>query len=263
LGAARLAEKLSDISSFVRIYLGIDPVTEPIPVAPTCHYMMGGIPVDLNGHVLDHLHRPVTGLYAAGECSCLSLHGANRLGCNSLLDLAVFGRRTGVAMGADLQGLDWTELPRRPADETHDRIRRLRERSRGERAHALRSAMQQIMAADCSVYRHREGLYRALDQIRALLTRYGQVMIDDKGQHFNTDLLEALELEGLLRLAETILVSALAREESRGAHYREDFVERDDAGWLRHTLVRHTDQGPELSYKPVTVTRFQPKPRVY
>jgi succinate dehydrogenase / fumarate reductase flavoprotein subunit len=263
LGAERLAAKLSDISSFVRIYLGIDPVSDKIPVAPTCHYMMGGIPVNLDGQVLDHNHRPVVGLYAAGECSCLSLHGANRLGCNSLLDLVVFGRRTGMSMAAGLHELDWGELPPRPADETEDRIRRLRERRSGERAHALRTAMQQVMMADCSVYRHHDGLLRALGELRELLTRYEQVVIDDKGQRFNTDLLEALELEGLLRLAEIMLVSALAREESRGAHYREDFPNRDDEHWLRHTLVRHTDQGPAVSYKPVTVTRFQPKPRVY
>jgi succinate dehydrogenase / fumarate reductase flavoprotein subunit len=205
----------------------------------------------------------VAGLYAAGECSCLSLHGANRLGCNSLLDLVVFGRRTGMSMAAGLHELDWSELPPRPADETEDRIRRLRERRSGERAHVLRVGMQQVMMTECSVYRHRDGLLRALGEVRELLTRYEQVVIDDKGQRFNTDLLEALELEGLLRLAETMLVSALAREESRGAHYREDFPNRDDEHWLRHTLVRHIGQEPAVSYKPVTVTRFQPKPRVY
>ncbi|HAA04457.1 MAG TPA: succinate dehydrogenase/fumarate reductase flavoprotein subunit, partial [Syntrophobacteraceae bacterium] len=127
----------------------------------------------------------------------------------------------------------------------------------------LRTAMQQVMTADCSVYRDGAGLNRALGEIRTLVTRYEQVVIDNKGTRFNTDLLEALELEGLLQLAEAIVVSALARQESRGAHYREDFVERNDERWLRHTLIRSTDQGPELSYKPVTVTRFQPKPRVY
>jgi succinate dehydrogenase / fumarate reductase, flavoprotein subunit len=263
LGAERIAEKLSDISSFVRIYLGIDPVTDLVPVAPTCHYMMGGIPVNLDGRVLNHLHQPAVGLYAAGECSCLSLHGANRLGCNSLLDLVVFGRRTGLAMAAGLPGLDWSDLPPNPIAATSDRIRRLRERRHGDRAHVLRSAMQQVMTTDCSVYRHRAGLNRALSEVQALLAACDQVMIEDQGQRFNTDLLEALELEGLLQLAETIAVSALAREESRGAHYREDFPERDDTNWLQHGLVRRTDQGPEISYKPVTITRFQPKPRVY
>jgi succinate dehydrogenase / fumarate reductase, flavoprotein subunit len=263
LGAEKLAEKLSDISSFVKIYLGIDPVTQPIPVYPTCHYMMGGISVNLDGRVLDYNHQPVPGLYAAGECSCLSLHGANRLGCNSLLDLVVFGRLAGMAMMEELKTMDWTELPARPEQDTADRIRRIQERTRGERTHALRSAMQRVMMEHCSVFRHREGLVRALTEVRGLQAACGEVAIDNHGPRFNSDLLEALELESLLDLAETILVAALAREESRGAHYREDFPDRKDDHWLKHTLVGKTDQGPKVSYKPVTITRFQPKPRVY
>jgi len=263
LGADKLAEKLSDISSFVKIYLGIDPVTQPIPVQPTCHYMMGGIPVNLGGRVLDHNHQPVVGLYAAGECSCLSLHGANRLGCNSLLDLVVFGRRAGLAMAEDLKHLDWTDLPSHPEQGARDRIQRIQERTRGDRAHVLRTAMQRVMMHDCSVFRHREGLVRALTEIQALLAGSRQVVIDDHGERFNSDLLEALELEGLLELAETIVSAALAREESRGAHCREDFPDRDDHHWLKHTLVQKSDQGPRVFYKPVTITRFQPKPRVY
>jgi succinate dehydrogenase / fumarate reductase flavoprotein subunit len=263
LGADKLAEKLSDISSFVKIYLGIDPVTQPIPVQPTCHYMMGGIPVNLDGRVLDHNHQPVVGLYAAGECSCLSLHGANRLGCNSLLDLVVFGRRAGLAMAEDLKHLDWTDPPSQPEKGTLDRIQRIQERTRGDRTHALRTAMQRVMMHDCSVFRHREGLAQALTEIQALLAGSRQVAIDDHGERFNSDLLEALELEGLLELAETIVSAALAREESRGAHCREDFPDRDDHHWLKHTLVQKNDQGPRVFYKPVTVTRFQPKPRVY
>jgi succinate dehydrogenase / fumarate reductase flavoprotein subunit len=263
LGAEKLAEKLSDISSFVKIYLGLDPVTQPIPVYPTCHYMMGGIPVSLDGRVLDHNQQPLPGLYAAGECSCLSLHGANRLGCNSLLDLVVFGRRAGMAMLEELQSLEWTELPAHPEQDTADRIGRIQQRTRGERSHTLRSAMQRVMMEQCSVFRHREGLVQALTEVRGLQAAFGQVVIDNHGSRFNSDLLEALELEGLLDLAETILVAALAREESRGAHYREDFPDRKDDHWLKHTLVQRTDRGPKVSYKPVTITRFQPKPRVY
>jgi succinate dehydrogenase / fumarate reductase flavoprotein subunit len=263
LGAEKLAEKLSDISSFVKIYLGLDPVTQPIPVYPTCHYMMGGVPVNLDGRVLDHNQQPVPGLYAAGECSCLSLHGANRLGCNSLLDLVVFGRRAGMAMLEELKGLEWVELPPHPEQDAADRIGRIQQRTRGERTHALRSAMQRVMMDQCSVFRHREGLVEALTEIRGLQTAFGRVAIDNHGARFNSDLLEALELEGLLELAETILVAALAREESRGAHYREDFPDRNDDQWLKHTLVQRTDRGPKASYKPVTITRFQPKPRVY
>jgi succinate dehydrogenase / fumarate reductase flavoprotein subunit len=263
LGAEKLAEKLSDISSFVKIYLGLDPVTQPIPVYPTCHYMMGGIPVSLDGRVLDHHQQPVPGLYAAGECSCLSLHGANRLGCNSLLDLVVFGRRAGIAMMEELNSLEWVELPPHPEQDTADRIGRIQQRTRGERSHTLRSAMQRVMMEQCSVFRHREGLVQALTEVRGLQAAFGQVVIDNHGSRFNSDLLEALELEGLLDLAETILVAALAREESRGAHYREDFPDRKDDHWLKHTLVQRTDRGPKVSYKPVTITRFQPKPRVY
>ncbi len=263
LGKERLAEKLSDISSFAKIYLGIDPTREPIPVQPTCHYMMGGIPTNLDGQVLDHQHKPFPGLCAAGECACLSLHGANRLGCNSLLDLVVFGRLAGKRMVQDLKHLPWSEPPRKPEERTLEKIKDLKARSRGEKAFVLRKAMRKVMMDDCSVFRVKDRLSGALTEIRRLKAEYEKVVIDDHGLCFNSDLLEAVELESLLGLAEAIIVSAMNRRESRGAHYREDYPERDDHNWLKHTLIRKTDNGPEVFYKPVTITRFQPKARAY
>lgn len=263
LGKERLAEKLSDISSFVRIYLGLEPNTDLIPVQPTCHYMMGGIPTNSEGQVLDQKHQAVKGLYAAGECACVSVHGANRLGCNSLLDLVVFGRRAGLQMVRDLETIALSPLPEKPDARILEKINRIKEKNKGERPSTLRSKMQQTMTASCSVFRRREDLVKALQTIRELKERFRKVVIDNHGLRFNTDLLDALELESLLNLAEVILVSATAREESRGAHFREDFPERDDPNWLKHTLALKTENGPRLFYKPVTITRFQPKPRVY
>lgn len=263
LGKERLESKLSEISSFVRIYQGLDPVKELIPVQPTCHYMMGGIPTDLNGRVLDEHNRPVPGLYGAGECACLSVHGANRLGCNSLLDLVVFGRRAGIRIREDMEKADWPELPERPAENAVSNIEVIKARKGGERAVSIRTEMQRTMTNLCSVFRNEQDLSRALDTLRSLKERYQKITIDNRGSVYNSDLLEALELESLLGLAETAVVSALARQESRGAHLREDYPDRDDQNWLKHTLVKEEEAGPRIFYKPVTVTKFEPKPRVY
>ena len=263
LGKERLQEKLPDISSFVRIYLGIDPVKEPIPVQPTCHYMMGGIPTNLDGQVLDGNQNIINGLFAAGECACVSVHGANRLGCNSLLDLVVFGRRAGKKIVQNLQDLPWGQLPDRPEKKTEARIDCLKKMGSGEKAGVLRIEMQNVMMEHCSVFRQDKGLSKALSVIKSLKDRYEGVAIDNRESRFNTDLLEALELESLLGLAEVILTSAIARKESRGAHFREDYPVRDDQNWLKHTLVQTTYDGPRLFHKPVTITKFEPKPRVY
>jgi succinate dehydrogenase / fumarate reductase flavoprotein subunit len=263
LGKDRLDEKLSDISSFVRIYLGIDPVSDLVPVLPTCHYMMGGIPTDLDGRVLGATQEPVRGFYAAGECACVSVHGANRLGCNSLLDLVVFGRRAGKSIRQDLTTLDWTPLRDQPEIRTRSRIERLKESSGKEKAATLRKEMQEAMSEHCGVFRDEQGLSRALERIRTLLGKYDDIGVENQGLRFNTDLMEAMELESLLHLAEAILTCALARTESRGAHFREDYPARDDSNWLKHTLIQKTEKGLALSHKPVSITRFQPKPRVY
>lgn len=262
LGEKVLADKLNEISSFAKIYLGVDPAKAPIPVQPTCHYMMGGIPVNTHGQVHDENLQIIPGLYAAGESSCLSVHGANRLGCNSLLDLVIFGRRTGMAIRDDMDHLDWVDPPQ-AEQATVERISRLKERQKGEKADQIRRALQQTMMEHCSVFRDAAGLDSALQTIRSLQERYREISIDNKGTRFNSDLLEALELECLLGLAEAVVVSAQARLESRGSHYREDFPERNDEEFLRHTLICRAADGPRVSYKPVTITRFEPKPRTY
>jgi len=263
LGREWMEEKLSEISSFVRIYLGIDPVQEPIPVQPTCHYMMGGIPTNLDGQVLDADGNPVAGLYAAGECACVSVHGANRLGCNSLIDLVVFGRRAGKKILHDLPVLPSTPSGEKALERVTRRIADLMDRTKGVRASSIRSEMQAVMMEECSVYRTEAGLQNALDRIGELKDRYKRVSVENSGKRYNTDLLEVMELESLLNLAEVTLFSARARKESRGAHSREDFPERNDGEWLKHTLVQRTAEGHRIFYKPVRITRFQPKPRVY
>ena len=263
LGEKKLAERLSDISSFVKIYLGLNPATDQIPVHPTCHYMMGGIAVNADSNVTDVKNNPVPGLYAAGECSCISLHGANRLGCNSLLDLVVFGRRAGLHIMENLNRLSWVEPPPAPGRDTMDRIRQIKENRTGERPVSIRQSLQEVMMAGCSVFRHEQGLKKTLETVRELEQRARNISIDNLGNRFNTDLIDALELQNMLPLAEAIVASALNRTESRGAHSREDFPDRDDEHWLKHTLVQRTDSGLSITGKPVTITRFQPKPRAY
>lgn len=263
LGEKKLAEKLSDISSFVKIYLGLNPATNLIPIHPTCHYMMGGIAANIHGQVTDIHNNPVPGLYAAGECSCLSLHGANRLGCNSLLDLVVFGRRAGMHIVEALKTLPWVEAPRGAEQETIERIRKLKENRTGEKPVQIRQTLQEVMTSECSVFRREHTLEKALQAINGLEDRYRNISIDNLGSRFNTDLIDALELGNMLVLAEAVVASALARTESRGAHWREDFPERNDENWLKHTLIQKTDSGKSITYKPVTITRFEPKPRAY
>ena len=264
LGEEVINTKLAEITGFARTYAGVDATKEPIPVQPTCHYMMGGIATDVDGRVvLDAEGTPFEGLYAAGECACVSVHGANRLGCNSLLDTLVFGRRSGIEIRRFVQTAD---MPRASADfakKEADRISDLMSREGQENLGRVMARMQEVMMEKASVFRLAAGLTEALDEIRELQKCYRDISLQDKGSCFNRNLLDALELGHMLDLAEVIAMGALHREESRGAHCREDFPDRDDVIFLAHTLVRHTDDVPQIFEKPVTITRFQPKERKY
>mgnify|MGYP001024348856 CR=1 FL=1 len=263
---AYIESKLPDILDFCRTYLGIDPASEPIPVQPTAHYAMGGIPTNVNAEVvIDEQGTVLPGLYAAGECACVSVHGANRLGTNSLVDLVVFGKRGGIAMAEYCQGADFVPLPPQPAAEAEAEIERLR-RARGHwRVAQLRAEMQQLMFDHVGVFRTEDGLQQAIEGLRELKERYRtDLHVDDAGYVFNQDLLEAWELGGLLDIAEATALSALARRESRGAHSREDYPQRNDEEFLKHTLItRLPDGSHQIGYKPVVITKYQPKERVY
>jgi succinate dehydrogenase / fumarate reductase flavoprotein subunit len=264
LGEEKILEKLWEVTSFVRIYLGIDPVREPIPVYPTCHYLMGGIPTDSDGRVLQDESGTLShGLYAAGECACVSVHGANRLGCNSLLDTLVFGRRCGLAMKEDISKIEHHTLSDEPLKNAREMITGLLNHKGSEKIDSIRRNMQSVMMDYCSVFRDEEGLKKGLESIRSLKVRFSDVGIVDKGKNFNYELMEAIELGHQLDLAELILLSALYRKESRGAHFREDFPKREDENYLKHTLVFPTREGPEVRYKPMAIMRFQPEARVY
>jgi succinate dehydrogenase / fumarate reductase flavoprotein subunit len=265
LGKDIIDQKLPDITEFVRVYLGIDPAREPVPIQPTAHYAMGGIPTDNDGRVImDERNTPMPGLYAAGECACVSVHGANRLGTNSLVDILVFGRRAGRHMARYLHQADPTAARSNPDPAAPAEIKALLSHTEGESVASIRDTLQKVMMDEASVFRTGPGLQRALVTIQALKERYARAKVDDHGRRFNTELLEAIELGFLLDLAEATVASALHRTESRGAHFREDFPERDDATWLRHTLIyRRTDGRHEFRSKPVVITRFQPKERTY
>ena len=264
LGEEKISERLWEIASFVRIYLGIDPVYDPIPVQPTCHYIMGGIPTNVDGRVLSNEKGSIAqGLYAAGESACVSVHGANRLGCNSLLDLLVFGRRSGLAMKDGIKGYEIPSISTDPLKTVEEKITQLFNHKGGEKMDPIRRKMQSVMMDCGSVFRNEEGLKKGMEEIRILKERYRDIEIVDKGKHFNFELMEAIELGHQLELSEVILFSALRRRESRGAHFREDFPMRADRYYLKHTLIYKTAKGPEVRYKPVKVTRFQPKARMY
>ncbi|KUN84706.1 succinate dehydrogenase flavoprotein subunit [Streptomyces griseoruber] len=265
----QLDAKLPDITEFARTYLGIEPYTDPIPIQPTAHYAMGGIPTNVEGEVLADNTTVVPGLYAAGEVACVSVHGANRLGTNSLLDINVFGRRAGIAAAEYSQRTaTFVELPENPAQLVVDQIEQLRSSTGTERVATLRKELQETMDANVMVFRTEQTIKTAVEKIAELRERYKNVSIQDKGRRFNTDLLEAIELGNLLDLAEVMAVSALARKESRGGHYREDYPNRDDVNFMRHTMAYREvgDDGTDsirLDYKPVVQTRYQPMERKY
>ncbi|GEL98001.1 succinate dehydrogenase flavoprotein subunit [Cellulomonas terrae] len=292
LEPAHIDAKLPDITEFARTYLGIEPYTEPVPVYPTAHYAMGGIPTNIEAEVLRNSTDVIRGLYAAGEVACVSVHGSNRLGTNSLLDINVFGKRAGISAAAYAQTASFVELPENPAATVVAGLEEIRTRPDGDRVSDIRKALQETMDLNAQVFRTSESLTQALEDIKALHKRFRKVSVQDKSTMFNTDLLEAVELGFLLDIAETVVVGALNRDESRGGHFREDFPDRDDKNYMRHTMAyrrplpvkghrlwgtegdgdhkgsfAHTtlfdDYQLVLGSKPVTMTRYQPMERKY
>ena len=266
LGAEVLNKKLPDMSGFIRTYFGLEPLTDLVPIQPTAHYAMGGIPTDIDGRALaDETGRTVPGFFAAGEVACVSVHGANRLGTNSLLDILVFGRRAGMAMADFLREADTPAIAPDADDGARSRVDTIMRSRSGERPAVIRGELQEVMFEKCGVYRTGPMLEEARATVAALKERAERLWIDDKGCVYNTDLVDALELGFLLDCAEATVSSALARQESRGGHAREDFPDRDDVNWLKHTFCYAPQDGgtPRLAYKPVTITQFQPKVRSY
>lgn len=257
--------KLPDITEFVRTYMGLEPKKQGIPIQPTAHYAMGGIPTNINGEVvIDDQGTVMPGLYAAGECACVSVHGANRLGTNSLLDIVVFGKRGGRSMAEFVNTVDLPELPADPEGEVRGRIERLKGSTGTEKAVHIRNELQEHMMDKASVFRTEQSLGEMIDILGDLVARYDRMSIEDKGDVFNYDLTEALELGYLIDLAEALVVSARARTESRGAHFRDDHTTRDDENWMKHTLAARSDNGAvTLSYKPVEGNLYAPMERKY
>jgi succinate dehydrogenase / fumarate reductase, flavoprotein subunit len=260
-----IEQKLPDVTEFARVYLGVEPTTEPVPVQPTAHYAMGGIPTNSDAQVVvGEDEAPVPGLYAAGECACVSVHGANRLGTNSLLDIVVFGRRGGAHMARFAREVDLPTTSHRPDGVVSDMVSGLLGRSEGNNAAAIRSELQEGMYDLAFVVRSEESLRKMQGILDGLRERYERVYVQDVGKLFNTELMEVVELGFLLDCAETLVASALARTESRGAHYREDHPLRDDERWLTHTLAYREDDGSiRLEYKPVKVGPYLPMERTY
>jgi succinate dehydrogenase / fumarate reductase flavoprotein subunit len=265
LGAEILDRKLPDMAGFIRTYFGLEPLTDLVPIQPTAHYAMGGIPTDVDGRVLADVNgRVVEGFYAAGECACVSVHGANRLGTNSLLDILVFGRRAGLAMTAQVADAAAPGRDLEAEARATGQLAELLGSTSGERPATIRTELREMMFRDCGVYRSAAGLASAVTAVASLRERATRLRLDDHGSRYNTDLTDAIELGFLLDCAEAMVASAAARTESRGAHAREDFPERDDDRWMRHTFATRGAKGDvALTYKPVTVTEFQPAPRVY
>ncbi|ONI61586.1 succinate dehydrogenase flavoprotein subunit [Leifsonia sp. ALI-44-B] len=271
LGAEVLETKLPDITEFARTYLGVDPVVEPVPVMPTAHYAMGGIPTNVRAEVLSDNNTVVPGLYAAGECACVSVHGSNRLGTNSLLDINVFGKRAGNNAVEYVQNVDFTPLPENPAAFVQELVENARNSNGTERLSTIRKELQEHMDRNAQVFRTDESLAEVTETIHNLRDRYRNIAVQDKGRRFNTDLLEAIELGFLLDLAEVVVYSARNRKESRGGHMRDDYPKRDDENYMKHTMAYLTGDPLSsdaadhitLDWKPVTITRYQPMERKY
>jgi succinate dehydrogenase / fumarate reductase flavoprotein subunit len=266
LGAETIRAKLPDFAEFSRTYLGIDPAAAPVPVQPTAHYAMGGIPTDEHGRVAAATPgQHVRGLYAAGECACISVHGANRLGTNSLVDLVVFGRRAGRDMAEYAEGTDFQPARKEAAGDAVESLERLKQRNGtpGRDAELLRERMERVMMEKVGIFRNGRAMAEALEEMKELRRAYQEVRVQDIARGFNTRMLEVLELGHLLDLAFLTVVSALNRTESRGAHSREDFPERDDARWLKHTLARLRGEDAVIDDRPVDLSAWKPAPRKY
>jgi succinate dehydrogenase / fumarate reductase flavoprotein subunit len=270
LGADKILKKLPSIREIALKFANVDPIKEPIPVVPTIHYQMGGIPTNVHGQVLtttNGQNQVVQGLYAIGECACVSVHGANRLGTNSLLDLVVFGRAAGNhIVGTNLKAQEHRDLPENGADVSLSRLAKIDASSKGERVQDVANDIRNTMQTYCGVFRTEELLSQGVTKIMDLAARADNIYITDKSQVFNTARVEALELANLVETAKATIVSAQARKESRGAHAHRDFPERDDANWMKHTLWY--SEGNRLDYKavnlkPLTVESFQPKKRTF
>ena len=265
LGAQVIDEKLPDVTDFARVYLGVEPKREPIPIQPTAHYAMGGIPTDIDGRVVSGPEEtPVPGLYAAGESACVSVHGGNRLGTNSLLDIVVFGRRGGAHMAEYARSAALPALPDEPERPIAQLLEHLLGESGDQRVADIRSELQEQMFDLAGVVRREDGLRKLLDILPGLRERYERITVQDKGRTYNTELMEALELGFMLDVSDTVATGALARDESRGAHYREDHPLRDDAHWLKHSLAYRQDDGSvRLEFKDVKMGPYVPMERKY
>ena len=263
LEPAVIDAKLPDITEFARTYLGVEPYTEPVPVFPTAHYAMGGIPTNIKAEVLRDNDTVVPGLYAAGECACVSVHGANRLGTNSLLDINVFGKRAGIYAVEYAKDAQFVDVPMDAIAETVKLIEHMRNATGTEKIAVIRKELQDTMDKNAQVYRTEESLNEALDKIKELRKRYEHIQVQDRGLRFNTDLLEAIELGFLLDLAEVLAYTARERRESRGGHFREDFETRNDEKFMVHSMAYKDGEEIKIGWKPVTITNYQPMERKY
>jgi succinate dehydrogenase / fumarate reductase, flavoprotein subunit len=260
----QVLKKLPDIIDFCRVYLGVDPITQMMPIQPTAHYTMGGIPTNKYGEVVvDGNNTPFPGLYAAGECACVSVHGANRLGTNSLLDLVVFGKHAGLKAAEYANQADYQTLPGDAEAEARSQFEALKSGTGQENAFTISTEMKKVMFEDVGIYRNGAMMESALDKVLELKERFKHVHVTDTGKIFNTELLNAWELGNMLDVAELVTVCALNRTESRGGHSREDYPERNDENWLKHTLAWKENGKVRVDYKPVVITKYQPKARVY